>query len=56
MNSDGTPGNQLWVDWATLSVPAGGFQITDKVSVEQQALNDAVNPSSTEQTSRKNRD
>jgi hypothetical protein len=56
MFSDGTAGDQLWVDWATLSVPAGGLQITDTISVEQQSLNDAVNPNSNDQTSRKNLD
>ena len=39
--SDGTSGDQLWADWATLT--EGEFEVTDIVSDEQQALNDAAN-------------
>jgi hypothetical protein len=31
-----------WVDWATLTTSSSGFAITDEVSEEQQALNDAA--------------
>jgi hypothetical protein len=42
MYSDGTSSDQLWVDWATLSVVEAGMTINDIVSAEQQTLNDAA--------------
>ena len=42
MYSDGTSGDQLWVDWATLTTSVLA-PINDRVSDEQQALNDAAN-------------
>lgn len=38
-----TTGDELRVDWATLMTNAGGFIVSDTVSPEQQALNDAAN-------------
>jgi hypothetical protein len=48
MYSDGTSGDQLWADWATLSVPSGagstaGADEHPMISAEQQALNAAAN-------------
>ena len=45
-------GDQLWVDWATLSTVVSR-EILDTVSPEQQALNDAANAAgSAKQTSK----
>ena len=41
MYSDGTSGDQLWADWAVLTTNVE--TITDTVSDEQQALNEAAN-------------
>jgi hypothetical protein len=41
--SDGTVGDQLSVDWARLTLLSSAFMATDRVSAEQQALNDAAN-------------
>ena len=43
MYSDGTSGDQLWVDWATLTEISAGHVVNDTVSAEQQALNEAAN-------------
>ena len=43
MYSDGTSGDQLWVDWAALTTSEDALTITDEVSDEQQALNEAAN-------------
>ncbi|MFZ5912456.1 MAG: C39 family peptidase [Chloroflexota bacterium] len=36
-------GEKLWIDWATLSTIEGTVEITDTISPEQQALNEAAN-------------
>jgi hypothetical protein len=43
MYSNGTSGDQLWADWATLTTSGSVRAIDDTVSTEQQALNDAAN-------------
>ena len=42
MYSDGAEGDQLWVDYATLSIPESALA-AGKISAEQQALNEAAN-------------
>jgi hypothetical protein len=45
------PGDQVWVDWAVLSSYAEAMPvITDTVSPEQQALNDAANANGSDKT------
>jgi M6 family metalloprotease-like protein len=41
MYSDGTAGDQLWVDWATLTSSSSASP-TDTISLEQQSLNEAA--------------